>query len=225
MRLAEERPAMQQQPEVQTHMNVFASTIERQSTRPIVQHTLDIQRSSAPSHTYVSPSSDSSEPNATRDLPRWDEIMNQLKVIQGTTQDLLPYLKVTTKPVYLVVLDFAGLSTNYENVYDFISVQLNKNSVSNAFINGLNFVVLCKLCYCQTELHRHYVRRLDRSAIAVSPLKKDPLPALSTLSENHSQNVLWHASTCNETQTLPYYRCSQLRHLSKHLLGCATKPP
>lgn len=65
--------------------------------------------------------------------------MNQLKVIQGTTQgkeqdkvdkalnsdcpfhlDLLPYLKVTTKPVYLVVLDFAGLSTNYEDVYDFI---------------------------------------------------------------------------------------------------------
>lgn len=39
MRLEEERPAMQQQPEVQTHMNVFASTIERTDENRETKHT------------------------------------------------------------------------------------------------------------------------------------------------------------------------------------------
>ncbi|KAG0162187.1 hypothetical protein DFQ28_001884, partial [Apophysomyces sp. BC1034] len=66
---------------------------------------------------------DSNEPIATHNLSRWNDIINQLKDIQGTTQDLLAHLKVTTKPMCLFVLDYVGLSTNYDDIYEFISEQ------------------------------------------------------------------------------------------------------
>ncbi|KAI8388294.1 uncharacterized protein BYT42DRAFT_491594 [Radiomyces spectabilis] len=60
---------------------------------------------------YVSISSHASAPLASRDLAE-QPIFKDLQHVEGSTQDLLEYIKSAEKDICLVSLDFAGLSTS-----------------------------------------------------------------------------------------------------------------
>ncbi|KAL1926313.1 hypothetical protein VTP01DRAFT_5834 [Rhizomucor pusillus] len=63
---------------------------------------------------YVSPSCDAKEPLEQRDMPASRALIRKLKDVEGTMQ----VLAKDEKYVCLVVLDFAGLSTDPNDVYD-----------------------------------------------------------------------------------------------------------
>lgn len=85
---------------------------------------------------YVSPSCDAKEPLEQRDMPASRALIRKLKDVEGTMQgrkaavveaylkltcgieDILAVLAKDEKYVCLVVLDFAGLSTDPNDVYD-----------------------------------------------------------------------------------------------------------
>ncbi|ORX45496.1 hypothetical protein DM01DRAFT_251984 [Hesseltinella vesiculosa] len=77
------------------------------------------QRSFA-SKVFISPVSVSNEPLAERDQPRNQKLLKQLKGIDGTTQDMLQFLNETDQEVCLVCIDYAGLTTNVEDLTKFL---------------------------------------------------------------------------------------------------------
>jgi hypothetical protein len=89
---------------------------------------------------FASPWCLANEPLATRDLTEKAEIIKKLKGVKGNTQgmsihmhihsnlpdskyislDLFNYLSSTKKDVCLVAIDFAGLSTDHDDIHSFI---------------------------------------------------------------------------------------------------------
>lgn len=47
--------------------------------------------------------------------------IGELNNCAGTMQDLIHRLRTNTKTIRLVVIDYAGLSTNFEDIYQFFS--------------------------------------------------------------------------------------------------------
>ncbi|ORY97467.1 hypothetical protein BCR43DRAFT_489818 [Syncephalastrum racemosum] len=83
---------------------------------------------------FVSPVCKSQQPMHLRDYGLQDDQMQILKqYADGSTQDLLQYLAAATK-VCLVVVDYAGLSTNTEDLYEFIS---KYESISKVVVDQL----------------------------------------------------------------------------------------
>ncbi|KAF1804783.1 hypothetical protein FB192DRAFT_1051949 [Mucor lusitanicus] len=69
---------------------------------------------------FVSKSSAASQPFDTR-----DSNATITEGTNGTTKDFIEYLNKTQKEVILVVLDYAGLTTNVEDLKEFLSNQKN----------------------------------------------------------------------------------------------------
>ncbi|KAF1800342.1 hypothetical protein FB192DRAFT_1380265 [Mucor lusitanicus] len=63
--------------------------------------------------------------NAHQSIKKRDRNGKIVEKTDGTTQDLLQYLKTTKKRVILVVLDYAGLTTNTEDLRDFLREYTN----------------------------------------------------------------------------------------------------
>ncbi|KAG2221369.1 hypothetical protein INT45_012415 [Circinella minor] len=67
---------------------------------------------------FVSPQSNSKETLTERDMSR-PNIMNKVTGVDGTMQDLVKYVRSQTK-ICMVVLDYAGLSTDEEDIKKFL---------------------------------------------------------------------------------------------------------
>ncbi|KAI7900693.1 uncharacterized protein BX663DRAFT_438979, partial [Cokeromyces recurvatus] len=69
-------------------------------------------------HVFVSYISQANDQLATRDLQQMSEIYKGLHA-EESTQDMMRFITNTAK-VCLVVLDYAGLTTNSNDLYDFL---------------------------------------------------------------------------------------------------------
>ncbi|KAI8388004.1 uncharacterized protein BYT42DRAFT_543383 [Radiomyces spectabilis] len=69
---------------------------------------------------FVSPSCYAYDRFDERDLKDEPDIINNLKFIKGTMQDLIVRLNTKQQPIRLVILDYAGLSTNVSDIHHFI---------------------------------------------------------------------------------------------------------
>ncbi|KAI7861047.1 hypothetical protein BDC45DRAFT_600798 [Circinella umbellata] len=78
---------------------------------------------------FVSTQSNSKETLTERDIP-WPSIMNEVKSVDGTMQDLLKYVRSQSK-ICMVVLDYAGLSTDEEDIKEFLCRSHSNNLKSN----------------------------------------------------------------------------------------------
>ncbi|KAG0166334.1 hypothetical protein DFQ29_001022 [Apophysomyces sp. BC1021] len=96
-------------------------TIEDDETRVrLLQRMVNLMRTrSLVDKAFVSPYSAAGDEISTRDFYNKFN-MASLEDVAGTTQDLISFLAVTPK-VSLVVLDFAGLTTNTKDLKQFIS--------------------------------------------------------------------------------------------------------
>ncbi|KAI7856102.1 hypothetical protein BDC45DRAFT_504321 [Circinella umbellata] len=83
---------------------------------------------------YVSPSVNAIEPMVERDLIKNEDILKQLNV-DGDAQDLLNYIN-QNKSICLVILGYAGLSTNYEDLENFLS---NNKNICKIIVDHLPF--------------------------------------------------------------------------------------
>ncbi|KAI7861400.1 hypothetical protein BDF14DRAFT_373284 [Spinellus fusiger] len=68
---------------------------------------------------FVSPCSSLSERISMRDMKE-SEIINKLENVHGNTQDMISYI-TTTENVCLVILDYAGLTTDGTDLRNFVS--------------------------------------------------------------------------------------------------------
>ncbi|GAN02453.1 hypothetical protein MAM1_0022c01897 [Mucor ambiguus] len=71
--------------------------------------------------------STANDPLAERDMKQKDELLTQLSA-EGNTQDMLAYITNTEKNC-LVALDYAGLSTNCNDLYGFLTQHPNLEKV------------------------------------------------------------------------------------------------
>ncbi|KAI8329963.1 hypothetical protein BC941DRAFT_441737 [Chlamydoabsidia padenii] len=78
-------------------------------------------------HVFVSYNSQANDPLAERDMEQKDELLTQLSA-EGNTQDMLAYITNTEK-ICLVALDYAGLSTNCNDLYGFLTQHPNLEKV------------------------------------------------------------------------------------------------
>ncbi|KAI7851660.1 hypothetical protein BDC45DRAFT_445094 [Circinella umbellata] len=67
---------------------------------------------------YISPCSSANQEIQSRDFESTFDI-SKLEGVVGTTQDMISYIGITSK-VSLVVLDFAGLTTNVNDLKQFL---------------------------------------------------------------------------------------------------------
>ncbi|ORE04237.1 hypothetical protein BCV72DRAFT_337436 [Rhizopus microsporus var. microsporus] len=67
----------------------------------------------------VSPCSNASSSFSERDLSDQYEVFSQLKNVHGNTKDMLNYV-ANNNNIYIVSLDFAGLSTNVSDLKEFV---------------------------------------------------------------------------------------------------------
>ncbi|KAL1926451.1 hypothetical protein VTP01DRAFT_5780 [Rhizomucor pusillus] len=79
-----------------------------------------LQEKSLVDRVFVSPFSSADEEINSRDT-QGNFAMNQLENVSGNTQDLISFLTITRK-VCLIILDFAGLTTNVEDLKRFIKI-------------------------------------------------------------------------------------------------------
>ncbi|ORY88943.1 hypothetical protein BCR43DRAFT_448667, partial [Syncephalastrum racemosum] len=99
-----------------------SKTIEDEETRVrLLQKMIKRMRArSLVDKTFVSPCSAAGEEFSLRDFPIHNKFdMSSLQDISGTTQDMISFLAVTPN-VSLVVLDYAGLTTNIKDLKQFI---------------------------------------------------------------------------------------------------------
>ncbi|CAO3630214.1 unnamed protein product [Mucor hiemalis] len=78
-------------------------------------------------HVFVSYNSQANDPLAERDMKQKDELLTQLSA-EGNTQDMLAYITNTEK-ICLVALDHAGLSTDCNDLYGFLTQHSNLEKV------------------------------------------------------------------------------------------------
>ncbi|KAI9475368.1 MAG: hypothetical protein EXX96DRAFT_539968 [Benjaminiella poitrasii] len=78
-------------------------------------------------HVFVSYNSQANDPLAERDMKQKDELLTQLSA-EGNTQDMLAYITNTEK-ICLVALDHAGLSTNCNDLYGFLTQHPNLEKI------------------------------------------------------------------------------------------------
>ncbi|KAG2220007.1 hypothetical protein INT45_010375 [Circinella minor] len=76
---------------------------------------LSAHRSHQVTDIYVSPSSRSNTPIASRDSTN-EQDFTDISGCVGNTQALLKYLSSTTKLVYIVIVDYAALSTDSDDI-------------------------------------------------------------------------------------------------------------
>ncbi|KAG0162487.1 hypothetical protein DFQ28_001193 [Apophysomyces sp. BC1034] len=88
--------------------------------RLLQEMTLKLQSRSLADRIYVSPRTSSDELLRSRDMPRPQSLLDALNNVNGTTQDLFELLATTTSKICLVAIDFAGLSTNENDIYELI---------------------------------------------------------------------------------------------------------
>ncbi|KAI8643615.1 hypothetical protein BD408DRAFT_414573 [Parasitella parasitica] len=69
---------------------------------------------------FVSKTSDADQPFHKRDINA-----DTIEETDGTTTDFIEFLNITKKEVILVVLDYAGLTTNVEDLKEFLGEQKN----------------------------------------------------------------------------------------------------
>ncbi|KAG0748382.1 hypothetical protein G6F57_003500 [Rhizopus arrhizus] len=72
------------------------------------------------SKVFVSPNSSAGDPFNKRDEKKAIEIMSQI-IADGDTQDMLRYISDKEKKIVLVAIDYAGLTTNCEDLKSFLS--------------------------------------------------------------------------------------------------------
>ncbi|KAG1144859.1 hypothetical protein G6F37_005920 [Rhizopus arrhizus] len=70
---------------------------------------------------YASPFSDSMDEIASRDLcEKSKSLVRQLNNVSGSAQDMMNHIKTTDTDICLIVIDFARLSTNCEDIKSFV---------------------------------------------------------------------------------------------------------
>ncbi|KAI7896050.1 uncharacterized protein EV154DRAFT_493345 [Mucor mucedo] len=69
---------------------------------------------------FVSPNSSANDPFNQRDEKKPVEMMSHL-IANGDTQDMLRYISDKEKKIILVAIDYAGLTTNCEDLKSFLS--------------------------------------------------------------------------------------------------------
>ncbi|ORE00709.1 hypothetical protein BCV72DRAFT_107437 [Rhizopus microsporus var. microsporus] len=78
---------------------------------------------------FVSPCCKASDSMEARDSNVNQKILKSISRVQGTTNDMIEYLKKYDKKVCLVVIDFAGLSTNCRDLHNFIKEHENLEKI------------------------------------------------------------------------------------------------
>ncbi|KAG0175427.1 hypothetical protein DFQ28_000046 [Apophysomyces sp. BC1034] len=78
-----------------------------------------LKKRSRVQRTYVTISCNSKDAMIMRDMPR-PELIDKISNIDSTIQDLLLFLKASTKSTCLVILDCPGLSTDPDDVYQLV---------------------------------------------------------------------------------------------------------
>lgn len=69
---------------------------------------------------FISPNSFAGDPFNKRDENKREELMSHI-IANGDTQDMLRYISDKKKKVILVTIDYAGLTTNCEDMKSFLS--------------------------------------------------------------------------------------------------------
>ncbi|KAI8990973.1 hypothetical protein BDF20DRAFT_812786 [Mycotypha africana] len=68
---------------------------------------------------YVSPICAANSPLQERDLKR-STLIKEIRNAHGDMQDLISYAKTAVRPIRLVVIDYAGLTTSPQDLSDFM---------------------------------------------------------------------------------------------------------
>ncbi|KAI8063942.1 hypothetical protein BDF21DRAFT_388890 [Thamnidium elegans] len=70
---------------------------------------------------YASPVSNSRDEIASRDLcEKSHGLLKQLSCVSGSTQDMMNHIKTSKQAICLIVIDFAGLSSDCEDIKSFV---------------------------------------------------------------------------------------------------------
>ncbi|KAI9470121.1 MAG: hypothetical protein EXX96DRAFT_532524 [Benjaminiella poitrasii] len=85
---------------------------------------------------FVSPCCSSSSPLTSRDLKGKSIALEKIAGVHGNTQDLINYLDTTDDNVCLVIVDYSGLSTNVNDLKQFVS---NHKKLKKIIIDQLPF--------------------------------------------------------------------------------------
>ncbi|KAG0736000.1 hypothetical protein G6F57_013705 [Rhizopus arrhizus] len=93
---------------------------EDNRTRLIQKMVHNLRNRSIVDKVFVSKTSDADQPFHKRDINA-----DTIEETDGTTTDFIEFLNATKKEVILVVLDYAGLTTNVEDLKEFLSEQRN----------------------------------------------------------------------------------------------------
>ncbi|KAI9477789.1 MAG: hypothetical protein EXX96DRAFT_482975 [Benjaminiella poitrasii] len=70
---------------------------------------------------YASYSSEASSDIGSRDVKDDVETLAKLKNVDDSTQDMINVISSSSQKICLVVIDYSGLSTNYTNIFQFVS--------------------------------------------------------------------------------------------------------
>ncbi|KAG2217977.1 hypothetical protein INT45_006231 [Circinella minor] len=78
---------------------------------------------------FVSPKSNSNQPLMKRDKRLCTHELNELQSVHGSTKDMIKFIKNSTKKVLIVVLGFKGLTTNVNDLKQFLMKVDNVSSI------------------------------------------------------------------------------------------------
>ncbi|KAI8874874.1 hypothetical protein K501DRAFT_203807, partial [Backusella circina FSU 941] len=69
---------------------------------------------------YVTPICTANSPLLERDMKR-NTLSKEIRHAHGDMQDLISYAKTAVRPIRLVVIDYAGLTTSPQDLFNFVS--------------------------------------------------------------------------------------------------------
>ncbi|SAL99560.1 hypothetical protein [Absidia glauca] len=100
--------------------------------RLLQQMVRNLRDRSLADHVFISPSSSANDKLDNRD----NNERKPLKGTDGTTQNLIDYLNTTTTQIFLVCLGYAGLTTNVDDLQQFLS---NHRNVKKILVDRLPY--------------------------------------------------------------------------------------
>ncbi|CAO3681921.1 unnamed protein product [Rhizopus stolonifer] len=86
---------------------------------------------------FISPNSSAGDPFNKRDENKREELMSHI-IANGDTQDMLRYISDKKKKVILVTIDYAGLTTNCEDMKSFLSTYSSIKEIAIDLIPSQN---------------------------------------------------------------------------------------
>ncbi|CAO3610314.1 unnamed protein product [Mucor hiemalis] len=111
---------------------------------------------------FVSKFSDADQPFHKRDINT-----NTIEETDGTTTDFIEFLNATKKEVILVVLDYAGSTTNVQDLKEFLSEQRN---ITKVIVDRLPITAEVKIY--ETELLLQDPKTIKKFDCRIRPIQR-----------------------------------------------------